>query len=411
MSMATSNNIPTFYGDERDEKNDVNSEEFLRKFRIRTREVNRDSDDQRIEAVEDYFAGNSPAAIWWADRQGKIIPIDKFVDFAKEFKAKFPTAAAAKLSAQEHQQKLAEMTITLEELGKTIEIAGTDVDAHVSFANKLLLAATKAGIHETSSYIYQVRNALPEPLRKKIPADVADWKAFTAAIIGVERVALREGVEEAKAKKDKEMQMEKRIRELANVQTKTTPMTPMSKLSNQLNAAALKTPKQTGASGRDTFGGGGGRGNLFTPPQALDEAGIQKLRELVARMTVPQATKAGRDFYKAQVEAWDREYGKRNPRALLEEVGYPLSPGTAVPGTGECFRCGQLTAPRHGRETCGAEEIPRLETSFRAICNKYLRPPRFRPQQNIAQINYLDMKMPDSDDETDEEGFGRGLSD
>ncbi|KAJ7059293.1 hypothetical protein C8F01DRAFT_1370852 [Mycena amicta] len=411
--MATSANIPTFHGDERDEKNDVNSEEFLRRFRIRTREVNRDSDEQRIEAIEDYFGVNSPAAIWWADRQDNVIPIDKFDDFVREFKAKFPTAAAAKLSAQEYQQKLAEMTITLEELGTTVEVAGTDVDVHVKFANKLMQAATKAGIEATSSYIYQVRNALPEPLRKKIPADVANWKAFTAAIKGVERVELREGVEEAELKKNKEMQIEKRIRDLANAQTRAPPATPMTKLANQLNTAGLKTPKPAGAGagGRDAFGGGGGRGNLFTPRQDLDETGIQKLRELVARISVPPTTKVGREFYKAQIDAWDKEYGGRNPRALLEEVGYPLSPGTAAPGTGECFRCGHLTAPRHARDACAAEEIPCLETAFREICNKYLRAPRFRPQQNVAQVNYLDMKMPDSDDESDEEGFGRGLSD
>jgi hypothetical protein len=423
--MAARNYNLSYYGDERDDDNKMNSEEFLRLFRMDTRDDAADA--KRLAAVSDHFPTRSPARKWFTAKQAGATPIATWANFEKEFLGEFPTADEAEPSTQEYEQRLAEMRITLEELGKTVNVGGFDVLTHMRFADQLLVAARKAKLLKGSSYIYIVRKELPEPLRRHIPASVATWEDFVAKIKAVDRVTLTEEAEESRDKKAKEAEMEARLgaqeRASAAARKPVMPTTPVSKMAAQLGAAALSSPRATRApfagAGRDIFGGGaaGGRGNLFKPAD-LDEAGIRALRELVDKLQLPPDTRPGRDFYALLMRTWNAQYGGPS-RPPLEGIGHPLSPGTVKPGSGECFRCGQLSAPPHSRDRCPGDEIPRNESAFRAICNKYLRAPRVtqrapeRAPERAGSVpmNFLDLTMPGTSvDEEENQDFGLGSS-
>nr|GAT42670.1 predicted protein [Mycena chlorophos] len=409
--MAESNSLPTFYGDERDVKHGNSAEEWARMFKVRSRDLGRDKDAQRIEDVGDHFATRSPAAKWYAEHQAGQNAATTWAGFVTAFTAQFPAEDQAEPSPEEYQQRLVEARIQLEDLNTTVGEPGAEVYAYVKFAARLLDLARKGGVKDTSSYIGIVRKNLPEPLRKRISATPKDWVAFTNEIKKVDRVVLLEDVETAKEQKEREAAIEKR---LASAE-KQMPMTPVSKMASRLSSTVLNTPRSsnTGSSsttGRDLFAAsGGGQGSIrFARVESLSEDGMKKLRALVDRAQPPPNTAQGRDLYRRQMEAWTLQYGALGSRRPpLEEIGYPLTPGTALLCSGECFTCGQLTAPPHRKPDCKAEPVPREEGSFRAACMRHLGRVRAPPANSAIAVNYLDLTLADSDDEED---FQSGLS-
>ncbi|KAF8437268.1 hypothetical protein L210DRAFT_3353503, partial [Boletus edulis BED1] len=46
----------------------------------------------------------------------------------------------------------------------------------------------------------------------------------------------------------------------------------------------------------------------------------------------------GKQQYKADIDAWHTAHGADAMVSLSQP--YPITPGTALPGSGECFECG-----------------------------------------------------------------------
>lgn len=66
-------------------------------------------------------------------------------------------------------------------------------------------------------------------------------------------------------------------------------------------------------------------------------------------------------------------------------TGYPLTPGTADPATGECLTCGVRELPVHRGGNCnGRPAVPPLERRFRAVCGSWLL-----PDKNAATVNVV----------------------
>ncbi|KAF7330054.1 hypothetical protein MKEN_00269500 [Mycena kentingensis (nom. inval.)] len=203
--------VPTFYGDERDDEHKINSEDFLRLFRIRTRELGKDDDKARLSAVADYFAARSPAAKWFLAERAALAA-GSWDAFETAFTTKFPTAEVAELLPQEYETQLVEMRITLEELGKVVEVGAVKIHAIDRFADQLLVTAKKAGVASSTSYMFMVRKDLPEPLRKRVPGTAKDWTEFTKKLKEADKLAVKEEAEELKARNDKDAEMERRLR-------------------------------------------------------------------------------------------------------------------------------------------------------------------------------------------------------
>ncbi|KAG7527252.1 hypothetical protein FFLO_07121 [Filobasidium floriforme] len=71
-------------------------------------------------------------------------------------------------------------------------------------------------------------------------------------------------------------------------------------------------------------------------------------------------TPEGQQAYTDATKAWYARYGFGTPSSLSKP--FPMSPGTAKPGSGECFRCGNLG---HLRPQCNGREIPENEQRYR----------------------------------------------
>jgi hypothetical protein len=89
---------------------------------------------------------------------------------------------------------------------------------------------------------------------------------------------------------------------------------------------------------------------------------------------VPQRpnTESGMRQYEADISLWHRSYGMDGAPSL--ERPYPLRPGTAILGSGECYSCGMVTEPTHLSSQCTAtSQLRPQETRWRQYIAGLLR--------------------------------------
>ncbi|KAJ6518972.1 hypothetical protein C8R45DRAFT_1085032 [Mycena sanguinolenta] len=400
--------VPMFSGELAGaESADVTPSTFIKKFRAHMRDLRGpavQADAQKIEAFPDYLVEDSPAESWFVALQAGPSAVTTWQALEAAFHVHFPGPVKAERTAQEWERELVGMKITLAELGTTVKVGGVDVFAHVHFASCLLEIARLAGIATTVSGIWQLRDALPEVLREKVLATQVDWGTYTAAIKAIDRVHIREGV--AKARQVQEMECT--IADLSS--TRTPPLTLVSRMAAQLSRTALATPcaalvpAQQVPANANPFGGGGGQGNLFALPTMTEEGKVH-LRKIVKDLSGAMLSDdtAGRAAYARRITNWNGIHGGQ--KRLLEHTGYPLSPGTAPPCSGECYGCGKVTAPWHCRSECPGPVIPAKESTFRSLCAKYLREaPTAAVNAVLDDLAWMDFAP------AEEEDFGEGLS-
>ncbi|KAK6969073.1 hypothetical protein R3P38DRAFT_3244061 [Favolaschia claudopus] len=373
--------VPMFSGDPASaQATKITPSTFLKKFRSHMMDLignatmtAAEKDAMKLAAFTDYLEEDSPAEKWFDALQAGNGAVTTWAALEAAFKARFPAPQKAVRDAQEWERELLGMKLTLGELDTVVKVGGADVYAHINFAARLLEVAHLAGIAATASGVWQSRDALPDVLREKIPATQASWITYTDAIKAIDRVYLRESV--AKARKAQEIE-----RTVADLRRGPAPMTPVSKMASQMARTAIATPRAApvaapvaGAQG-GVFGGGGGRGNLFTPPKTLRPEEREHLQKIIDTMQgAPPDDAAGRAVYARRVAGWERMHGDKGRAVRYEHTGYPLSPGTLPPLSGECFGCGKRAIPWHGGKDCPGPRIPHQESTFRAVCARYLR--------------------------------------
>ena len=90
----------------------------------------------------------------------------------------------------------------------------------------------------------------------------------------------------------------------------------------------------------------------------------------------------GDALYLEQLRTWRRINGDNS---VSKTTGFPLRPGGAQPGSGECYNCGRTGHRRIDCQATGPKKIPQLEATFRAICGSILGQPSCR----AIQVNYV----------------------
>lgn len=75
---------------------------------------------------------------------------------------------------------------------------------------------------------------------------------------------------------------------------------------------------------------------------------------------------------------------------ITAAMGFPLRPGGAPPGSGECYGCG-FVGHRRNTQQCTTGQINPRERTFRTICGRILR------STTTRQVNFVD----DADNEFD----------
>ena len=146
------------------------------------------------------------------------------------------------------------------------------------------------------------------------------------------------------------------------------------------------------ANQNNPFGSGGGQGNLFNqgqpnrrpmftpqPQQRNLEEETKIIKDSIALYPLQPITEEGLKVYREQMNAWHQRNGNVQP---TKTTGFPLRPGGAQPGSGECYKCG-ITGHR-GLDCNLGNMIPKFEGNFRAICGSILNPHRPPIQVNLV---------------------------
>lgn len=390
-NMANVANIELFSGEL---DGNVQPKDFLKAFRRTMRNLSITSEVERIECFIDYLVSNSPAEEWYIDEGSNET---SWQGFEASFIVRFPGAEAAKKTKSELEREILEMRLGTEELNKTETHLGVTVETHKVFADKLLDLAKRAKFEKTTTSIWQVRDNLPDILKSKVGESHTDWMAFCKAIKDVDPSHIRDGV-----RKHAERITEKQATEarLARIEQATTarPPSPTAAIRAQLAHTSITSqqPQQ-----RQAYNP---RQNTSTiavinqanpyrssqPRQPATEEQKAKVRERIAAWPVQPNSQPGNEVYADQLRQWRRMYGD-NTRAS-EDTGFPLSPGTAPPCSGECYNCGQVG---HDRRNCPAtESLNMRERAWRSICGNVLGHAGTRrfaaPTQVNAVIDDLD---------------------
>ena len=121
------------------------------------------------------------------------------------------------------------------------------------------------------------------------------------------------------------------------------------------------------------------------PP--LMEQQAAHLRALIKQWPTP----ADKNEYLRLVTAWRVKYGNSEPSLV---VPFPPSPGTATPGSGECYQCGLTYKHPWGKGRCPNPALPERESNWRAICGRL----GFAKKREPAVVQLLEEDPELSDD-------------
>jgi hypothetical protein len=339
--------------------------------------------DQKLEFFELYLKSDSPAETWYND---KNTPKKTWAELEAEFRVKFPNIVKATKTKVEIERELEQLQIKIEDLGKTEKYRGEEVYTHVIFAEKILDLAKQAKMEESTSGLWKVRDNLPETLRERISEDQGSWREFAQAIKKVDMGHIRDGVRKHNETTNQSNQVNANLK-LLNQRTAGIPFanvnSPTREIRTQLASTTIAQQPPNRAAPNNPFNSsGGGGGNLFNvrparPP--VTEAEKITIRASIALYSIQPETPEGEAAYFEQLRAWRRINGD-GPAS--KTTGFPLRPGGAPPGSGECYGCGKTGHRRMDCQASSAKRIPLLEANFRAICGSILG-------RRTVQVNYV----------------------
>ncbi|CAK5273605.1 unnamed protein product [Mycena citricolor] len=336
----------------------------------------------KLEVFGDYLLAGKPADKWWKAKQASTTAFTTWKDARAGFVTEFDAPQAAEKTKQEYEKELSGMQITLAELGTRITVGGIETHAHVAFARKLLRIAKLAGVEKSSSNIWTVRDHLPKAIQQQVPRAPKDWEELSKEIEKIDKDKLADDAAE-------ERENAAVRTDVANLKGRSAqrivPQSPTAQIRTQMNRTTLADAQRIPAPA------------FQNSAEILNAEGKAKLAELLDKMkaAMPLLTTSETDTatYKARMTRWERRGGAAGQ---VETTGVPLSPGMVWPGSGECFKCGKLTIPKHNAAACTGTAIPTVESRFRRICAKNL--PRPTPI-NAMLGSWMD------DNDGDEEDF------
>jgi hypothetical protein len=387
--------VPEFGGEP---EGSIQSTDFLKKFRRFMTYLHITDDERMVESFGDHLKSGSQAEEWFKEQDASKKTF-KVVEAA--FLEHFPPVEKAKKTETEWERELCELRLKVEELGKMEKYQGEDVWSHVAFAEKVLNLAKQAKINTGSNSIWKVRDELPEIIRQKVKETYANWSEFCGAIKGVEMSHIRDGVRKYQKEKDEKEKVEAAIAGLHRLQQQQqrrpppphVPLSPTSIASNAMQSMTIRntrsgpatttnTTQPTAAANTNPFANpAGGQGNLFRQPlPPVTSADRDALQQSLTYFPMQPNTPEGNRVWMDQIREWRVKHGEG---PVTVATGFPLRPGGAPPGSGECYRCG-YKGHRRDSGLCATEPINPRERTFRTICGRVLL------SAPTAQVNLVD---------------------
>jgi len=374
--------VPNFSGEP---GNAIQSAKFLKKFHALMNMRNITENAHMISSFENYLKYNSPADEWFRE----LNTMEMTWKTLKEFLVRFPPIQKVKKSESELERELCELRLTADDLGKKVKYAGEDVWLHVTFAEKALSLARQAKINTGSNSIWKVRDELPDIICQKVKETHTTWDNFCTAIKEVDTGHIRDGVKRHQKEKEEKERMESLIANLHHMQQQqqrrqTSPNVPLSPMSNASNAmqtmsiggqcgnqpATHSTTPQANTANTSPFTGQfSGQGTLFHPPRPVTQADRDTLKLSLAEYPLQPNTQAGITTWQDQLQVWKAKNGVSAD--VTASTGFPLRPGGAAPGSGECYGCGMMGHCRSTQQ-CTTGQLYPQEHTFRTLCGRIL---------------------------------------
>ena len=282
--------------------------------------------------------------------------------FVLAFELRWPEEVITRKTMAERQGLLMAELLQESDVGVRTKIDGTEELRHVRWAQWVrtlaLAVPDKSGL-----LISAVRAQMPTVLKDKVNNTYTTWEAFTSAVCDISLL----DIEEAKRK-------ESRLRTIElTLQNSTSSLLSSFgrlNLSPPASNSAPVVPPPTPKSFAHHFPPAPGppSPNLFLPPAAKTPRAVFRsdAERLVDahrnRLPHHPATADGLLKYKAQVITWTTGNPSGKPN---EYHPYPLTPGTAPVGSGECRKCGMLG--HRGDSDPSTNLVPELEMIWRRI--------------------------------------------
>lgn len=184
FSLAQTKNImPTetpqiFHGDGRKSGNPA---DFLKSFNRAMRQQSVTTSIDKLDAFGDYLGTRSDAEIWFKALTQNLKA--SWTAFIAAFEDRWPPIVVAEKTKAEYEWELMEHLMTDAEVGTKTMLHDRECWTHEAWAAKALQLASRAGIANSASMIWQVRGKLPSVIKDLLKADeYANWAAFTTEV-------------------------------------------------------------------------------------------------------------------------------------------------------------------------------------------------------------------------------------
>ncbi|KAJ7114885.1 hypothetical protein C8R44DRAFT_880945 [Mycena epipterygia] len=362
----TDTNIKLFKGSNVGE----NATDFLNGIRRRFLANSTYSEEEKIEYFELSLKDGSYASLWFS----KLTAAEKktFKDLTAAFRLQWPAKEMAEKSKGELQEELLSLALDPATVGVRVEEDGIQEWGHVRWARKV--AELGARVDKDGGLITQVLKNIPDSLLLQLGPKRETWAELEDRISGLEAGLIA-----------------------ANATIAALQQTPTRGLAAAFSGMTASSPARARA---DPV-----RRTLFPvantaakPAQRYrpDQERLQMIR--AAPVTIHPRTPAGQAAYAQQITAYTQAHGAGKPS---EDRPYPLTPGTAAVGSGECHQCGQIG---HFFDKCtvaAERRVPETELRWRQIVQSIIT--RIgRAQREARAVNIV----ADAVEEVDGDVFG-----
>ena len=331
------------------------------------------TDNERVTHFSNHIVPNSYASNWLDTLTRNDLAT--LASIRAAFNTRWPPPKRPKFSWEEQMERIREQILREENIGKWIMPTNkwkADYGQNI-WANEVAKAAITMG-DMTGFLIDCAVKGIPNLLKDHLLCRYNTWEEFKGDIRSITPHKIKQGKETLKHERTRDAEIAQLRAQISA--TAVTLQTTIAQLSNlHLSSASYNTCSPIPNQGLHPLVTHFNFPNQHQPHSAPGpESGSNWLlkrppltKELVLEriMAIPQRpiSNEGRQQYKADINAWHIAHGREAIPSL--SWPYPITPGTAPPGSGECFDCGMVTEPQHMSGNCNTKSrLPPLETRW-----------------------------------------------
>ena len=362
-SRDTPRPVPLFHGDYRENEEPAT---WFAQFQLSLPDGYTDA--KRLQQFEMQLAPGHIVHQWFISLTSS--DTSSFAALRLAFYQRWPPPRPPAYSRAQQKERVMAQVLKEEDIGVWTADGATGNYGHVVWAHKVMRLAL--GMGDIAGFLIEpALENIPNMLKDHLSCSYSTWQEFVDDVESVPAIKLKRAREEL----DKE-----RLRDadIARLKAQSTSSSALSLQLSQLSLdaarpvyrSALRNPIPSIPS-IPSFNymptpsnrplppcGAGLRGSTFMNRPALSRTQI--LEKLGVVPHHPN-TEMGRRQYEMDIELWHRTHGAEGIPSL--DYPYPLRPGTAEIGSGECYNCGMTTDPVHFSSQCVSNEPIRTQES------------------------------------------------